>query len=265
MARKPTRPARKVRSNTKHTTFDEQWLSESLNQTAIKEGPRRKKWSLHDLKDIKPKTDTQRDMFEAYLGSDTTHIVANGFPGTGKTYLSFWLALRSVLDPDEKQDKIIVVRSAVPSRDIGFLPGDQKEKMAPFEVAYKDIVHELIGKATSYDDMVEAGKIQFMPTSFLRGLTWDDSIIIIDEIQNLTWLEIHTVMTRIGKNSRVLVCGDISQNDLVNKRGEETGITNFLRVAENMGGFEVLNFTKYDVVRSGFVRDWILAKEELAL
>jgi phosphate starvation-inducible PhoH-like protein len=259
MARKSQ--ARKTRKN---TAFDDMWLAESLNQTSIKEGPRRKKWSLHDLKNIQPKTEAQRELFASYLGFNN-HVVANGFPGTGKTYLSFWLALNSILSPDHDQDHIIIVRSAVPSRDIGFLPGTEKEKMAPFEIAYKDIVHDLIGKPSSYDDMCEAGKIKFMPTSFLRGLTWDNAIIIIDEIQNLTWQEIHTVMTRVGKKSRVLVCGDISQNDLLNKRNEETGIGNFLKVAENMENFDIVHFHKDDVVRSGFVRDWIIAKEDLGL
>lgn len=259
MARKSQ--ARKARKNTK---FDDQFLAESLNQAAISEGPRRKKWSLHDLKNIKPKTEAQRELFESYL-FNKAHTVATGFPGTGKTYLSFWLGLKSVLDPEEVQDRIIVVRSAVPSRDIGFLPGTDKEKMAPFEVAYKDIVHDLIGKASSYDDMCEAGKIQFMPTSFLRGLTWDNAVIIIDEIQNLSWQEIHTVMTRVGKNSRVLVCGDVSQNDLANKRNEESGMENFLRVADAMKSFDIIHFRKEDVVRSGFVKDWILAKEDMRL
>lgn len=258
MARKSQ--ARKARKN---TAFDDNFLLEN-NQLAIKEGPRRKKWSLHDLKNIKPMTESQRQLFEAYLASEA-HVIANGFPGTGKTYLSFWLALNSVLSPDTDQDQIIVVRSAVPSRDIGFLPGTEKEKMAPFEVAYKDIVQDLIGKPSSYDDMCEAGKIKFMPTSFLRGLTWDNAVIIIDEIQNLSWQEIHTVMTRIGKNSRVLVCGDISQNDLASKRYEESGIQNFLKVAKRMRSFELVEFTKHDVVRSGFVRDWILAKEDTQL
>lgn len=254
-----------ARKSRKQTRFDNEWLTvEETNRQAISEGPRRKKWSLHDLKSIKPKSNTQHSMFESYLGYDN-NIVANGFPGTGKTYLSFWLALNTILNPETKQDRIIVVRSAVPSRDIGFLPGTEKEKMAPFEVAYKDIVSDLIGRDSSYDDMVEAGKIVFMPTSFLRGLTWDNAVIIVDEIQNLTWQEIHTVMTRVGKNSRILVCGDISQNDLMDKRNEETGISNFLRVAERIETFDVINFTKEDVVRSGFVKDWILAKEDLAL
>lgn len=264
MARKSQ--TRKIRhaANGKSTSFDDQYLLEN-NEAAIKEGPKRKKWSLHDLKNIKPKTEAQRAMFESFIGYPDSHVVANGFPGTGKTYLSLWLGLSAVLSKEYPQKKIIIVRSAVPSRDIGFLPGTDKEKMAPFEVAYKDILHDLIGSPSSYDDMCDANLIKFMPTSFLRGLTWDDSIIIIDEVQNLSWQEIHTVMTRVGKNSRVLVCGDISQNDLANSKYEESGISSFLKVAERMDNFDIIIFTKNDVVRSGFVRDWILAKEELRL
>ena len=264
MARKSqTRKARKV-SNGKSTAFDDRYLHEA-NEAAKKEGPKRKKWTLHDLKNIQPKNESQRQMFESFIGYDDLHVVANGFPGTGKTYLSLWLALGAVLSTETPQKEIIIVRSAVPSRDIGFLPGTDKEKMAPFEVAYKDIVHDLIGTSSSYDDMCEAKLITFMPTSFLRGLTWDNAIIVIDEVQNLSWQEIHTVMTRVGKNSRILVCGDVSQNDLANKRNEESGIGSFLRVAEKMESFDIINFTKYDVIRSGFVKDWIITKEDLGL
>lgn len=259
MARKSQ--ARKARKN---TTFDKQYLAETTaNEAAIKEGPKRKKWSVHDIKAIKPKNERQVDLFESYFSGN--HIVASGHPGTGKTYVGMWLALQSVFSVTEDQDKLVIVRSAVPSRDIGFLPGTKEEKMEPFEVPYKDIIHDLIGKASAYDDMRDAGKIEFMPTSFLRGLTWDNAVVIIDEIQNLSWVEIHTVVTRLGKNSRLIVCGDVSQNDLAGKRFEESGMANFLKVAERMKGFDIVEFTKYDVVRSGLVKDWIITKEELGL
>ncbi len=257
MARKSQ--ARKARKN---TTFDEQYLLE-LNTAAIKEGPKKKKWSKHDIKDIKPKNDRQAELFETYfLGNN---IIASGFPGTGKTYVGMWLALQSVFSPDEHQDRIVIVRSAVASREIGFLPGTKEEKMEPFEAPYKDIVADLLTKKESYDNMVDAGKIEFMPTSYLRGLTWDNAVVLIDEIQNMSWMEIHTVMTRVGKNSRLIVCGDVSQNDLAGKRFEESGMANFLKVAKNVKDFSLVEFTKFDVVRSGFVRDWIIAKEELGL
>ncbi|QDJ96373.1 phosphate starvation-inducible protein [Xanthomonas phage Xoo-sp13] len=257
-------PAPKTR---KSSQFDQQFLFEQINEAAKREGPRIKKWTTHDLKNIKPKagSNSQYEMFKTFLEEPTTHIVANGFPGTGKTYVSLWLALNGILNPEAPQDHIIIVRSAVPARDIGFLPGTQEEKMAPFEVAYKDIIHDLIGRPTSYEDMVEAGKIKFMPTSFLRGLTWDNAIVVVDEIQNMSWQEIHTIMTRVGKNTRLLVCGDKSQNDLADKRSEDSGFDSFLRVANNMKNFEVITFTKEEIVRSGFVKEWIIAKEDLGL
>jgi len=259
MARKSQ--ARKARKN---TTFDSQYLATIVNDAkAISEGPRRKKWTVHDIKAIQPKTETQTEFFQSYFYGN--NVVASGFPGTGKTYISMWLALQSVFSAEQKQDRLVIVRSAVASREIGFLPGTKEEKMEPFELPYKDIVADLIGKGNAYEDMRDAGKIEFMPTSYLRGLTWDNAVVIVDEIQNMSWMEIHTVMTRLGKNSRIIVCGDISQNDLAGKRLEETGMGNFLRVAEYMKSFDIVHFTKHDVVRSGFTRDWILAKEELCL
>lgn len=258
MARKSQ--ARKARKTT--ATFDQQYLQE-INHAAIKEGPRSKKWSIHDVKAIKPKTDTQADLFESYFQGN--NIVASGFPGTGKTYISMWLALNTILSEDHPQTKLVIVRSAVASREIGFLPGSKEEKMEPFEAPYKDIMHDLVGKSRAYEDMVDAGKIEFMPTSYLRGLTWDNCVVVVDEIQNLSFMETHTVMTRLGKNSRLIVCGDVSQNDLAGKRFEETGMGSFLKVAQNMKSFDIIEFTKHDVVRSGFVRDWIISKEELGL
>lgn len=179
----------------------------------------------------------------------------------GKTYLGLWLALQSVLD-GEPQKQVIIVRSAVPSRDIGFLPGDEKEKLGPYEAVYKEILTDLTSRKTAYDDMTETGLIRFMPTSFLRGLTWDNAVIIIDEVQNLTFDEINTVMTRVGKCSKVIVCGDIAQNDFNNTK-EESGFNKFVKVAERMKQFDHIVFTPNEIVRSGFTKSWILAKEEL--
>ena len=258
MARKS--PARKARKTT--ATFDTQYLQE-INHAAIKEGPRTKKWTVHDIKAIKPKTDTQADLFESYFQGN--NIVASGFPGTGKTYISMWLALNSILSEEHAQKKLVIVRSAVASREIGFLPGSKEEKMEPFEAPYKDILHDLIGKSRAYEDMVDAGKIEFMPTSYLRGLTWDNCVVVVDEIQNMSAQEIHTIMTRVGKNTRVIVCGDTSQNDLEGKRFEASGMSDFLRIAERVNSFDTIPFTKHDIIRSGFVKEWILAKEDLGL
>jgi len=233
------------------------------NIVAIHQGPKTKSWSLHDLKAIKPMTAKQGSLIESYFMDN--HLVASGSAGTGKSFLALWLALNSLLDKDEPQDHIIVVRSAVASRDIGFLPGTAEEKLEPFEAPYRDIMHELLGRSSSYDDLKDAGKLKFIPTSFVRGSTWDDAIVVIDEAQNLTLHELNSVITRVGVNTRVIVCGDYNQNDLANKRYETSGFKDFLRVAEAMHDFDVVNFTKEDIVRSEFVKAWISTLEDLGL
>lgn len=260
MARKsPSRPARKLKKNAK---FDEQYILSEANLSAMRDGPKRKNWTHHDLKKIRPKTESQRMLMESFMNGN--NVVASGYPGTGKTYLSLWLALHAILDNDSEYNKVVIVRSAVASREIGFLPGTKEEKMEPFEAPYKDILGDLIGR-NAYEDMRDAGKLEFMPTSYLRGLTWDNCVVIIDEIQNLSWMEIHTVITRLGKNSKLLVCGDQSQNDLEGKRFEESGMGKFLQVAAHISRIDIVNFVKEDVVRSGFVKEWIIAKEDLNL
>jgi phosphate starvation-inducible PhoH-like protein len=257
MARKTTK---------KKTRFDEQsYMHEVANSNivAIQQGPKRKSWSIHDLRAIKPLTTKQASLIESYFTGN--HLVASGSAGTGKSFLALWLALTSVLTKDSPEDHIIIVRSAVASRDIGFLPGTAEEKLEPFEVPYKDIMHDLLGRATSYDDLKDAGKVKFIPTSFVRGSTWDNAVVIIDEAQNLTMHELNSVITRVGENTRVIVCGDYNQNDLVNKRYETSGFKDFLRVADAMHDFDVVNFTKDDIVRSEFVKAWISTLEDLGL
>ncbi len=244
--------------------FDQRMLDtiriEYNDRQARSEGPtQRKSWSLHDFKDLKPMNARQSSMIESYFTGN--HIIASGSAGTGKTYLALWLALQSVFG-GEPQKEILIIRSAVSSREIGFLPGDEKEKLGPYEVVYKDTLADLAGRASTYDDMVDAKKIRFMPTSFLRGQSWDNAIIIVDEVQNLTFEEINTVMTRVGKGSRIIVCGDIAQNDFANTR-EESGFDKFVKVSQNMKYFDHIVYTRDDIVRSGFVKAWITAKEDL--
>lgn len=245
------------------TRFDRERLDyinhEFQDRAARAEGPKKRNWTEHDFKNLKPLNIRQSAMIESYFTGN--HIIASGSAGTGKTYLALWLASQSVFGGDG-QKQIVIVRSAVPSRDIGFLPGDEKEKLAPYEAVYRDSMHDLTGRASTYDDMVEEGFIKFMPTSFLRGLTWDNSIIIVDEVQNLTFEEIHTVMTRVGKGSRIIVCGDIAQNDFANNTKEESGFHKFVRVSNRMKGFDHIHYTKHDIVRSGFVKSWIIALED---
>lgn len=222
-------------------------------------GPHKKKWSKHDIRSIKPLTDNQHDMFRAYFQG--SHICAHGSPGTGKTYLALFLALCDILDGNKPQNHLILVRSAVATRDVGFLPGTLEEKMALYEMPYRDIFADLFGRSTTYDDMKDQNLVRFMTTSFIRGLTWDNAIIVVDEGQNMTWHEINSVLTRVGINSRIIFTGDLAQTDLTKSPRDQSGMERFVRTVRNMAEFASIEFTKDDIVRSDFVRSWIIATE----
>lgn len=254
---------RKTAPNRKHQSQIRE-MNEMLNHNVIAQfdGPKRKKWSLHDLKNIQPMTDRQRDTFEAFFSD--SHICAHGSAGVGKTYIALYLAMRDILDKTRDQTRLIIVRTTVQGRNQGHLPGTQEEKEAPFELPYKDIMHDLFGRATTYDDMKEAKLIEFKSTTALRGLTWDDAIIVMDEFQNMTWEEIDSVITRVGTNTKLIVCGDVHhQCDLT--RHEVSGAQNALKVMNEMSQFSCIQFTKDDIVRSEFVKQWITAREKLGL
>ena len=232
-----------------------------LNGSAQKEGAKRKTWSMHDLKTIKPLTPTQDDFFHAWINGN--NICAHGSAGTGKTFLAFFMALQDVIT--QRQRRIIVVRSAVTTRDIGHLPGTLEEKLMKFEEPYQDILWELMGRASSYRDMKDTGLIEFHSTSFLRGLTWDNAIVIADETENFTFHEIDSVMTRLGENTRIIFTGDTRQTDLDGSRkmGEE-GLSKAMKVFCNMDDFSCIEFDEHDIVRGKLVKSWIMACNALA-
>jgi phosphate starvation-inducible protein PhoH len=238
------------------------FLSKSLekNAKAYEEGPRSKKWTRHDLRSIKPLTPAQEDLFKAFF--EGNHICAYGTAGTGKSYCLIWLALSELFREESKQNRIIIVRSCVPTRDIGFLPGTEEEKMAVYERPYIDIVGDIIGKSNAYEDMKKSGIVEFTTTSNIRGVTWNDAIVIIDEAQNMTLHELNSVMGRIGKNTRVNIMGDTAQNDLIKKKGDETGFPIFLKIIDTMKEFEKVLFQRHDIVRSSFVKSWISSYED---
>ncbi len=234
-----------------------------LNGRAMQDGPKRKTWSRHDLKYIKPLTPAQEAMFQAFFDGD--NIFAHGSAGTGKSYVAIFLALTEILSVESEIDRIIIVRSAVPTREVGFLPGTLEEKNMVYEQPYRDIFHELIGKKSTYDDMKDAGKVEFVSTSFIRGVTWDNAIIIFDEAQNANWEEVNTVMTRVGDKSRIILCGDVKQNDLLYKKMDKSGIQTLLEVTARLPSFSNITFTREDIVRSEFVKQFIIACEELGV
>lgn len=237
------------------------YLKDALyaNGQAIQEGPKRKSWSTKDLKYIRPKTDAQEEMFQAWYAGK--HLCASGSAGTGKTFLALYLALTELFE--QRTQRIIIVRSAVATREVGFLPGTLEEKQAMYELPYHDICAELVGRSSTYRDMKEQGVVEFMTTSFVRGLTWDNAIVIVDEGQNMTFHEINSIMTRIGENTRIILTGDTKQTDLDGRKLGIEGMTQALRVFSSMESFASVHFTKYDIVRSEFVKSWIVAVEHI--
>lgn len=233
------------------------------NLAAMIEGPQRKRWNIADLRTIKPKTPAQNILFRSFF--DNNNVLAHGSAGSGKTFIAMYLAFNELLSNHPQYDNVIIVRTAVPTREIGFTPGTEEEKMAVYEQPYKDILHELFGRASTYEDMKRAGVVKFTSTSFIRGVTWDNAIVIFDEAQNANWEEVNTVLTRIGENSRLIVCGDAKQDDLIYKKNDKSGIHTLIKVAERMESFDLVNFTQRDIVRSKFVKDFIIACEDVGV
>lgn len=217
--------------------------------------------SHFELRSIKPLTVNQQNTFDAYRQG--FNLMLHGSPGTGKTYCALYLALQDLLEKNT-YEKIILIRSVVPSRDIGFLPGSMKEKIAVYEEPYREICDSLFGRGDGYDILKMKKIIHFTSTSFLRGMTFNNSIVIVDEAQNLEQHEINTVMTRIGDNSRMIVCGDFKQTDLV-KRYDKQGITQLMSITKEIRSFTHIEFGPEDIIRSGLVREYILAKEKLGI
>jgi len=217
------------------------------------------KIKLDHLKTFEPLTENQRLFFEAYKRGDY-FLALHGVAGTGKTFCALYKALEEVLDKNNPFKKVIIVRSAVQSREIGHLPGDVTEKMEIYQQPYVQICDTLFGRKDAYQRLAEQNHVEFISTSFIRGMSFDDAIIIVDEMQNMTFEEIDTVMTRVGYRSKIIWCGDYRQTDLTKKKNDVSGILKFFDVAYHMKAFTKIEFTVDDIVRSSLVKDYIIAK-----
>jgi len=218
---------------------------------------------FEDLIQIEPITANQEKAFNAW--SEGENLVLAGSAGTGKTFIAMYLALQTSLEPSTPYHKVIIIRSVVPTRDIGYLPGTKEEKLEPYESPYKNICLEFFDyEPSSYKKLINNHQMEFLTTSFIRGTQINNSIVIVDEMQNLNFHELDSVITRIGQNCRVIFSGDYYQSDF--REGyERDGIQRFLRIVERLKNFSVITFGWDDIVRSDFLRDYIMTKEMLGI
>lgn len=220
------------------------------------------KLRIDDLQTFEPLTENQEKVYQAW--DEDHHLVLTGTAGTGKTFSALYLALEEVLDKGNNLEKVVITRSIVPTREIGFLPGSMEEKMEPYSGPYRAICTELFQDSKAYDKLVDQNAIEFLSTSYIRGTTFNDAVIVVDEMQNLTFHELDSVITRIGQNCRIIFCGDYLQTDFT-KESDKNGFGQFLKIIEHMTKFTVVTFTWADIVRSDFVRDYIMTKEMLGI
>lgn len=214
------------------------------------------------MRKINPITKTQEYLFDDYKRG--LNIAAIGTAGTGKTMCALYLALKDILENNE-YERVVVIRSAVQTREQGFMPGSRQEKEAVYETPYVDIINDLFGRGDAYQILKQKKMLEFMSSSFVRGLTFDNAIIVVDECQNMRYDEIRSIITRVGESSKIVFCGDTKQDDLVGSknRSDISGLERFLEIIEAMKSFSTVKFTVNDIVRSGVVKEFIITEEAL--
>ena len=212
---------------------------------------------IDNLATMEPLTDNQQEFFSSYNEKDV--LLLHGCAGTGKTAISVYKALESVLDKGNIYNRVVLVRSAVPAREIGHLPGDLEEKGMVYESPYISLCNDLLSRGDGYTRLKEQGHLSFCLSSYLRGITLDNSIIVVDEIQNMNYVELYTIMTRIGIDSKIIFCGDTKQNDINGK----SGLDKFMKVLDNMPSACHIEFTIDDIVRSDLVKEFLIAESKI--
>jgi len=244
--------------------IESKFLSNAEKREIRKERRRNKtapKTANMSLVDINPMTKNQMLAFDEF--ELDKNLLLNGCAGTGKTFISLYLALKSIASNKNDIHKVTIVRSIVPTRDVGFLPGDLTKKTDLYESPYMAMCSELFSRGDAYAILKQKAVLEFLPTSYIRGITISDSIVIVDEMQNLNYHELDSIITRMGENSRIIFCGDFNQSDLI-KKSEKNGILDFMKILDRMKSFSRIEFIKDDIVRSGLVREYIIAKEKIS-
>lgn len=234
----------------------------ALLETGVEAAPATRtnslKVKLDDMATIQPKSETQRTFFEAYSRGHF-FMCLHGVAGTGKSYIALYKALEDVLDRSTPFGKVVIIRSAVQGRDMGYLPGSVDDKMEVYIQPYRQITTDLFARKDAWDRLCEQGHVEFLSTSFIRGTTFSNSIILVDEFQNCNFEELDTIITRVGHTSKIIFCGDVRQTDL-KKKDDKSGLVKFLNIAEGMKQFSRFEFTVDDICRSSLVKDYIIAK-----
>ena len=238
----------------------------SFADTSAKKMRRKKPIDLDLMVDIQPLTPAQEKVFEAY--AEEKNLFLYGAAGTGKTFVSLYLALKDVMNERTPYEKVYMVRSLVSTREIGFLPGDHEDKSSLYQIPYKNMVKYMFEMPddasfeTLYGNLKNQGTVSFWSTSFIRGTTLDNCIIIVDESQNLNFHELDSIITRVGQDAKIIFCGDVQQTDLV-KTNEKNGVLNFMSILNTMDEFSMIEFGIADIVRSGLIRSYLISKLNL--
>jgi phosphate starvation-inducible protein PhoH len=255
--------ARKSQTFSKRTRYDhfEETVRKTTNAVVLYETPK-KKFTTHDLKNIHPKNYSQERVFESY--QDGNSLVLTGSAGTGKTFLAMYLALQEILSGESQFKKLIIIRSTAPLREIGHLPGTVEEKIAIYELPYKQLCDDIFTRHGQYEKLKESGLIEFISTSFIRGVTFKDCIVIVEEAQNMNYEELSSSITRAGSNCKYFICGDTKQTDLLYRKNDVSGLPEFLEILKMIPSFRGVVFGIEDIVRSGLVREFLVAEERLA-
>jgi predicted ribonuclease YlaK len=215
------------------------------------------------LSKIQPLTDNQIRAFNSYAKGKNLLLI--GSAGTGKTFVALYLAIKDIMENNAYKE-LIIIRSTVQLREQGYMPGNEKQKASYFEAPYINIVNTLFERDDGYHIMKQKNMIKFMSTSFIRGLTFDNALIIVDESQSCNFHELDTIMTRVGKESKIIFCGDIKQDDLKisgRNRFDISGLKDFICIAQKIDLFDIVEFNLEDIVRSGLVKKYLIAKEKL--
>ncbi len=206
----------------------------------------------------------EQDSYDVALDDPHTYVTSNGLIHHN-TFIAAYKALEEVMSKDNPFKQVVIVRSAVQTRDVGFLPGSLEEKNEIYQLPYIEICTTLFGRSDAYQRLVEQGVIRFITTTAIRGISIDDSVIVVDECQSMSWHELSTVVTRVGHRSKIIFSGDRGQNDLIKSKYDQSGLGQFLNVSRTMSAFQEVIFTPDDIIRSSLTRDFIIACDKLGL